>query len=301
MSAPEQAKVKIMDSSRKAREEHLLRQRSDEALIAGRASRLIGPRGPISPRVARTGDHRLVLQHVAGPRLNDALKSAGDEGTAMVRDAAAVLAHLHAAEAPVVRRATSGIPPWEPVPYLLYIGMTDPQRRIVAELHGDLELRRAGRRNDAAALAGDTWCHGDARSDNFVLAVGSPVLVDWECSGSARPELDLGMLLASLLVSALDAALRDDADVRGRVKAALAKQRSLTTAAMVGYRDAGGAGLDSDLLGARVGSALILQAFARSVDSSYDRITAMLLSIGVSLTRHPERWAALNTIGSDQQ
>ncbi|WP_432897794.1 phosphotransferase [Micromonospora matsumotoense] len=273
----------------------LEQHRSDEATIALRAAGMPGPKGrPVSPPVARVGDSRPVLEHVAGPRLNGVWDPTGRNAPELVGDAAALLAYLHAAPSPVARRAIPERPPWDPVAYPFYVGMTDAQRQIVGELHRDTDLRAAGRRADATVLDADVWCHGDARSDNFLVVSDGPVLIDWECSGRARPEVDVAALLASVLVSDLAEALSAPHAVRQEVGSTLVTFRGLVTAALRGYGSAGGRALDAPVLGRRVGSMLIARAFARSAEYAYDRVTAMLVQLGSSLVRHPERWGTLD-------
>lgn len=268
-------------------------QRSEEAMIAEAASRLAGPHGPVSPRVRRTGDHRPVLEHISGPRLSESLKIFGRDSPRLLRRAAALLAHLHAAPPPVSRGAMAETPPWDPVTFYFYSSLTDVQRRVVGVVHHDGDLRAAGRLNDMLALSGGSWCHGDARLDNFFMLNGAPILVDWECSGTGGPEIDISSLLASTLATALREDPSEGDSARAQIERSLHRFRQLVAAVLDGYQEAGGPVLDAELLGRSVGSKLIARSIARAAHSSYDRVTATLLSIGRGLLLHPDRWRAL--------
>ena len=53
---------------------------------------------------------------------------------------------------------------------------------------------------DSAPVAGDSVCHFDVRSDNLCFRDGRAVLVDWNWTSLANPELDLAAWLPSLHV-----------------------------------------------------------------------------------------------------
>lgn len=267
---------------------------SFEVTIANHASGITGIRGGVSPPVVGVGTHRPTLEHVSGPRLREALDPFGSDAESLIHDAVALLACLHAHPAPLQRPAAPENPQWEPIPYMMYAGMTAPQRGIMGDLHRDTRLCSAGKRAYAEAKDGDVWCHGDASSRNFIITADSAVLVDWECSGLARPEVDLGALLSSVLFDVLHTSLSQTENVRREVAVSLARFRYLHAVATSGYSSAGGRELDLEVLGARIGSLLIAQAYGRCAYAFYDRLAATLMSIGRSLVDNPRRWAAMD-------
>ncbi|BCL30481.1 hypothetical protein GCM10017557_53400 [Streptomyces aurantiacus] len=131
---------------------------------------------------------------------------------------------------------------------------------------------------------------------------GAPVLIDWERSGLARPELDLAALLGSIVALVLQKASTstgDASEVRGAIETALKASRSMLAAALNGYLAAGGARPDPWLLGGNVGNLLVCRAYTTSVVDPHDRTLALLLDVGVGLIEHPMRWRALCPSGGE--
>ncbi|GIJ51778.1 hypothetical protein Val02_86640 [Virgisporangium aliadipatigenens] len=283
-----------------------------EVEAARAAAGVAGPLGlPLAPPVAGVEGGRPVLVRVPGPRLDALL------GTrpALAAAAGGVLASLHARPCPFDRPVRLGPAATEPIGFAVYLGLSAGQRRVLGALHRDAALDRAARAASRAALAGTAWCHGDARTDNFCVAArpdprpdegsaarpedprdGVPQLVDWEASGTGRPEVDLAALAASMIAGRLAAGTADDSDgpaLRATVNRILRAARRDLTAVLDGYAAAGGVAPRTALLGALTGLALLTHAVTRPAVGPYDRATVLFTEIGGALLRHPGRLATL--------
>ncbi|WUP79277.1 aminoglycoside phosphotransferase family protein [Microbispora hainanensis] len=262
------------------------------------ASLRVRGNAPVTPRVLMTRMGRPVLEAVTTPRL-DARVQEGSETPACLEAVGHALAVLHAttpANLPLVKVES---PPWEALSAPFWMGLSRVQRRMVGMLHTHRELRQEGRRVRDQLAAGQTWCHGDARTNNIcVLPSGTPVFIDWEASGTGRPEADLGLLCSSLITDSLVAAKAPRgpqahmALSRGMNRAAV-----LTREALSGYRGAGGHVLDAELLARAVGCGLLARVFMRVSVTQWDRIAETLYQIGSRLLLEPSRWRAIDACG----
>ncbi|WP_113703266.1 phosphotransferase [Nonomuraea lactucae] len=257
------------------------------------ASLVTGPSGvPLSPRVEAVRGGRPVLEFVPGPRLHDLVA----DGPELPAAAGGVLARLHAWPCPVNRVVELEVPATEPVDFATYLGMSPDQRRVLADLHRDPELADLVGDVLRAARFGRAWCHGAARADNFCVRDGVPQLIDWEATGTGRPEVDLAALAASVLAGRLAAATpaaRDSATVRTDVNVALRAARTDLRSVMAGYAAAGGRARDTPLLASLTGVSLLSRALTRSATGPLDRATALMVQIGSTLVRRPDRWHTL--------
>jgi aminoglycoside phosphotransferase (APT) family kinase protein len=168
---------------------------------------------------------------------------------------------------------------------------------VVARLHHAADVRARGRAAHAALSSGAAWCHGDARANNiYVAAAGQLRLIDWECSGSGAPELDLGAFAGSLLAEEIyaAAALPGNATaVRHNLNAGIAKAGVAIRQFLEGYAAHAAAPPAEPLMATSTGACLICRAYAKTLFGSFDRVAAVLLEAGIALIMDPRRWRAI--------
>jgi aminoglycoside phosphotransferase (APT) family kinase protein len=236
--------------------------------------------------------------HIPGPRLDARIRTS-EQPSKLIKAAGLALATVHDATPPAGLHDEAAFehPPWDPVTLETHLGLSAAQRKILAALHGDRELRSRGRLVRDRLREHVSPCHGDARTANFCVRDSSlPVLIDWEAAGWGNPAGDMaalcGGLLADLLVST---ATSDAVTPRASLAAAVERWTTAVRAALDGYRQVDGDGpWTDDLLGAAVGSALLVRAFVRAAYTTYDRPVACLYEVGASLLRAPERWKTID-------
>ncbi|MFI2372061.1 phosphotransferase [Streptomyces sp. NPDC018833] len=252
------------------------------------------PGAPLSPRVANAGTGRPVLTEVPGPRF-DARVQDGRVMERHMRHIARALAALHAAKPPGEGTVTPESLPWEPLPLQVWAGLSGAQRQLIGTLHGDETLRNRGRSVRTALAAGNVWCHGDARTNNIVVAGDTPMFIDWECSGLGSPEADLGSLCGSLIFDCLNAmSAPKGADARTELRTSLGRATVLIRVVLTAYRTHSRLRLDSALLGGAAGSSLLCRALMRASQTRLDRVVAALAGVGRGLLLDPARWRAID-------
>ncbi|APY85667.1 aminoglycoside phosphotransferase family protein [Streptomyces alfalfae] len=269
------------------------RPREDE-VVRWAAGIEVSPGVPLAPRVVGAGPGRPALAEVTGPRL-DARLQGGAATIAHLRHVARALATLHAADPPGGGEVVLESLPWEPLPLRAWAGLAATQRRLIGELHGDEALRSRGRAVQAALSTGDVWCHGDARTNNVVVADGGPMLIDWECAGLGRPEADLGSLCGSLLydqLTLLDAP--KGVEAQEELRASLGRATGHVRVVLAAYREHGHRRLDPDLLSGAVGGSLLSRALMRASQTRFDRVVRTLAGLGRGLLLDPARWRAID-------
>ncbi|MFJ8047955.1 phosphotransferase [Streptomyces luteogriseus] len=236
--------------------------------------------------------------HIPGPRLDARIRTS-EQPSKLIEAAGRALATMHSAAPPAGLHDEAAFehPPWGPVTLETHLGFSAAQRKILAALHGDRDLRSRGRLVRDRLREPVSPCHGDARTANFCVRDSSlPVLIDWEAAGWGNPAGDMaalcGALLADLLVST---ATSDTMPPRASLAAAVERWTTAVRAALAGYRQVDGNDpWTDDLLGAAVGSALLVRAFVRAAYTVYDRPVACLYEVGASLLRAPERWKTID-------
>ncbi|MFY1631742.1 phosphotransferase family protein [Solwaraspora sp. WMMB335] len=267
-----------------------------------------GPAAALAPPVAGQHGSRPRLRRIPGPRLDDRVLTAGPTSNAasrtagaLLRRAGALLAALHQRRCPVPTSAAGLGYPWSSVQIQTWLGLSSGQRRLAAQFAADPQLCHRAQRLADGLAEGRHWLHGDARADNIcVTSDGLPLLIDWEFTGTGRPERDLGTLTASLIAIAVTSTCvtnGDPAAARAELRSGIAWARRLVSAVTGGYRQDQPIDLDPALLAGAAGLALITTAWARCAQLSLDRRNQALVLIGTGLVDHPERWRLFDDDG----
>lgn len=269
---------------------------TEEDVVRWAAAIEVVPGAPLAPSLVGTDGGRPVLTEIPGfrfdVRVQDRTATAGQ-----LRHIGTALAALHTTPPPGDGRVILESPPWEALPLRVWGGLTPAQRQLTGTLHRDAELRRQGRNIHAAltGTSGNTWCHGDARTNNIVVSGETPMFIDWECAGRGRPEADLGSLCSSLITDEIaPAKAPKGSEAHQELQTALRRATNHIMAALDGYRAAGGPPLDLHLLGGAVGCGLLSRALMRASQTRQDRVVTVLTSLGRALVLDPERWKAID-------
>ncbi|MEU1464977.1 phosphotransferase [Streptomyces sp. NPDC005727] len=267
---------------------------SEEEVVRWAAGVKVSPGASLSPQVAAAGSGRPVLTEVPGPRF-DARVRDGSVTDHHLRYVGRALAVLHAADPPGDSPVVLESLPWEPLPLRVWAGLTGAQRQLTGTLHREEVLRNRGRTVQADLTAGDVWCHGDARTNNIVVAGDTPMFIDWECSGLGRPEADLGSLCGSLMfdeLNPMDAPA--GAEAQAELRASLGRATGHIRVVLAAYRSHSDRRLDPALLGGAVGGSLLSRALMRASQTRLDRVVTVLAGIGRGLLLDPARWRAID-------
>lgn len=267
--------------------------RPAESAVVRHAMALRGRDGRrLVPDVIGVSAGRPILRTVPGPRL-DLLVRDGAPGLGdLLAQVGRVLAIVHAAPPPGGAPVRVETPPWEPLGVTAWRGLSVAQRRLVGRLHGDADLRSAGRATRDALGSGTAWCHGDARTNNVVVDPdGVPLLIDWENSGVGRPEADLGAMCAAVVTDVLGGwTAPAGASARDSLRQLAARFRRGVRSLCSGYSENADIALDQALLARAVGCAMLSRAFMRGGVATHDRVVATLERMGCALLLDPDRW-----------
>ncbi|MFJ9008623.1 phosphotransferase [Streptomyces canus] len=267
---------------------------SEAEVVRWAAGIEVFPGAPLCPGVADAGGGRPVLAEVPGPRF-DARVRDGSVTAHHLRHLGQAMAALHSAKPPGEGTVIAESLPWEPLPLRVWAGLSDAQRHLIGTLHGDETLRNQGRSVRNGLAMGKVWCHGDARTNNIVVADDTPMLIDWECSGLGSPETDLGSLCGSLIFDCLNTmSAPTGADARTELRASLGRATGYVRVVLAAYRDHSHLRLDSSLLGRAVGSGLLCRALMRASQTRLDRVVSTLASLGRGLLLDSARWRAID-------
>jgi hypothetical protein len=258
---------------------------SPEVLFAQAATRLAGPGGlPLSPPVLSVAGERPLLKHVPGPTLGERLEGHAGVSSWLLSVTGSTLALLHREPCPVDRRAGPKLPP-------------SPVRGEI-RLRGDGELLERLQDVYTAATRGSTWCHGDARPDTINIGGGWPQFVDWQCSGTGAPELDLGVLLGAVIAERI-AATMVHRPTGARLRESLAQTRQAcrndARSVLTGYRAQPGAFVEDGLLSAVIGASLLARASTHRAAMADDPGADVMYQIGSGLVLDPAHWPVLAT------
>lgn len=256
----------------------------------------VAPSVSWAPRCVPVEDPDLVIVE----RLTDAAtvhELAGSDPDAALDalvDLAEPLAELHAwptdDDTPPCAAA---LPELDPVNVVAVIDATEPAREVLRRLHRRDALREAMRRTYVVEEP-IGLIHGDLKSDNVLVAAGTPTLIDWELCGTGPLAWDLGSVVGSMLAMWVDSADLDAPDAGAWLAGAAVPYEQVADASRrftERYRVAArGPVPDPGAIAAAAATWLVARAWAESLQRlTVDPRLLLRLVVAEGAVRHPAR------------